>query len=107
MRTSHAPGRYRAVSMELAAYLDEHCVEMHILSDTGESIAVACPSDSIFAVQRHIGLLGHQCPEIATWGTRSKSADCVASVTNGNSDTDAGPNNQAIISDVVGLCRPI
>jgi hypothetical protein len=48
---------------------------MHILTDTGETIAVACPSDSIFAIQRHIDLLGHQCPEIATWGTRSKPED--------------------------------
>ena len=75
MRASHAPSRYRAISMELAAYLDEHCVEMHILTDTGETIAVACPSDSIFAIQRHIELLGHQCPEIATWSTRSKSEE--------------------------------
>jgi hypothetical protein len=68
MKPSHAPARYRAVSMELAAYLDEHCVEMHILTDTGETIAVACPSDSIFAIRRHIERLGQQCPDIATWG---------------------------------------
>jgi hypothetical protein len=67
MQPLHAPARYHAVSMELAAYLDERCVEMHILTGTGETIAVTCPSDSIFAVQRHIEELGHQCPEIATW----------------------------------------
>jgi len=72
MKHSHVPARYRAVSMELAAHLDEHFVEMHIFTDTGETIAVACPSDSIFAVQRHIERLGNQCPEIATWG-RAKS----------------------------------
>jgi len=66
--------RYRAVSMELAAYLDERCVEMRILTDTGETIAVACPSDSIFTVQRHIEQLGHQCAEIATW-IRPKSTN--------------------------------
>jgi hypothetical protein len=54
--------------------LDEHCVEMHILTDTGETIAVACPSDSIFAIRRHIEQLGQRCPDIATWGP-SKSAD--------------------------------
>jgi hypothetical protein len=75
MRASHAPSRYRAISMELAAYPDERCVEMHILTDTGETIAVTCPNDSIFAIQRHIEQLGHQCPEIATWSTRSKSEE--------------------------------
>ena len=59
--------RYRAVSMELAAYLDAHYVEMHIVTDTGASIAVVCDRDSIFAVQRHIEQMGRECPEIATW----------------------------------------
>jgi hypothetical protein len=72
MKPSHAPARYRAVSMKLAAYLDEHCVEMHILTDTGETIAVACPSDSIFAIRWHIERLGQQCPDIATWGQPTK-----------------------------------
>ena len=43
---------FRAVSMEFAAYLDTHTVEMHILTDSGQSIAVVCPRDSIFAIQR-------------------------------------------------------
>jgi hypothetical protein len=64
---THLPTRYRAVSMELAAYLDGRYVEMHILTDTGESIVVACPKDSIFAIQRHIERIGRECPEIATW----------------------------------------
>jgi len=59
--------RYRAVSMELAAYLDARYVEMHILTDTGAVIAVVCERDSIFAVQRHIEQMGRECPEIATW----------------------------------------
>ena len=58
---------YRAVSMELAAYLDGRYVEMHIVTDRGETIAVACPNDSIFAIQKHIEQIGRECPEIATW----------------------------------------
>ncbi len=59
--------RYRAISMELAACLDEHTVEMRILTDEGDIISVACPRSSIFAVQRHIEQIGRECPEIATW----------------------------------------
>jgi len=59
--------RYRAVSMELVAYLDGRYVEMHILTDTGKSITVACGGDSIFAVQRHIEQMKHECPEISSW----------------------------------------
>jgi hypothetical protein len=70
MKAPHPPARYRAVSMELAVYLDGCYVEMHILTDTGETIAVACPQDSIFAVQRHIEQIGRECPEIATWSRR-------------------------------------
>ena len=59
--------RYRAVAMELAAYLDARYVEMHIITDTGALLAVVCDRDSIFAVQRHIEQMGRECPEIATW----------------------------------------
>ena len=73
MRSVQPLGRYRAVSMEFAAHLDEQFVEMHIVTDCGETIAVACPSDSIFAIRRHIQQLTRQCPEIATWGRRNSS----------------------------------
>jgi hypothetical protein len=63
--------RYRAVSMELAAYLDERCVEMHILTDVGETVAIVCGTDSIFTIQRHIEQMGRECPEISTWETRN------------------------------------
>jgi hypothetical protein len=53
--------------MELAAYLDDRYVEMHILTDTGKTVSIVCDSDSIFSVQRHIERLGQDCPEIATW----------------------------------------
>jgi hypothetical protein len=67
MTNTKASPRYHAVSMELAAYLDGHYVEMHIVTDTGEAVAVVCPRDSIFVVQRQIARIGHDCPEIATW----------------------------------------
>jgi hypothetical protein len=60
--------RYRATSMALAAHLDERYVEMRIVTDTGETLAVMCPRDSIFTVQRQIEKIGRDCPEIAGWG---------------------------------------
>jgi len=63
----HAQTHYRAATMELVAYLDEQRVEMHILTETGETVAVACAKDSIFRVQRSIERMGQECPEIATW----------------------------------------
>jgi len=74
MKRLPTPARYHAIALQLAAYLDERCVEMRILTNTGETIAVACPSDSIFAIQQHIERLGHDCPAIATW-SRPKAAD--------------------------------
>jgi len=68
-----AAARYRAVSMELAAYLDARNVEMHILTDTGETLTVVCPRDSIFAVQRHIEQMGRACPEIVTWSDQYRA----------------------------------
>jgi len=59
--------RFRAVSMKFAAYLDAHTVEMHILTDTRQSIAIVCPRDSIFTIQKHIEEMRDACPEIATW----------------------------------------
>jgi hypothetical protein len=59
--------RYRAVSMELAAYLDDRHVEMHIVTESGQTVSIVCEQDSIFAVQRNIERMGRDCPEIATW----------------------------------------
>jgi hypothetical protein len=64
---SPATRRYCAVSMQLAAYLDSHYVELLILTNEGESIAVICPRDSIFSLQQHIEQIGRECPEIARW----------------------------------------
>lgn len=70
MTPTLVPAHYRAVSMGFLANFDERCVEMHILSDTGETISVTCPRNSIFAIKRHIERLATECPEIATWGLR-------------------------------------
>ena len=67
MNVSRAADRYRAVSMELVANLDARNVEMRILTDAGKTIAVVCPRNSIFAVQKHIEQISKACPEIATW----------------------------------------
>ncbi len=73
MTSAKAPHRYRAASMELAAHLDDRYVEIRIVTDTGETVVVVCPSDSIFAVQRQIERIGHECPEIATWSRNPSS----------------------------------
>jgi len=70
---THATTRYRAVSMELAADLGARNVEMRILTDTGKTIAVVCPRDSIFAVQQHIEKMVKACPEIATWSDQYRA----------------------------------
>jgi len=62
-----APARYRAVSMGFAADLDAHNVEMRILADDGQTVAIVCPQDSIFTIQKQIEQMGKGCPEIATW----------------------------------------
>ena len=67
MNLESAKIRYCAVSMELAAHLDERYVEMHILTDTGKTVAIVCKEDSILAIQRNIEKLAGACPEIATW----------------------------------------
>lgn len=67
MNASPAQFRFRAVAMRLVADLDERSVEMHVITDTGEAVAIACEKDSIFAVQRHIEQMGRECPEISSW----------------------------------------
>lgn len=67
MNLESAKIRYCAISMELAAHLDDRYVEMHILTDTGETVAIVCKEDSILAIQRNIEKLAGACPEIATW----------------------------------------
>ena len=74
MNTETSP-RYLAVSMELAAYLDGHYVEMHIVTDTGKTFAIVCPRDSIFKIQRHIEQIGLDCPQIERWTRDPDSFD--------------------------------
>lgn len=60
--------RIRAVAMQLIADLDGRFVELHVVTDSGQTVAIACTNDSIFAVQRHIEQMAAECPEIASWG---------------------------------------
>jgi hypothetical protein len=73
MTVTPATIRYRAVSMELAAYLDARNVEMHILTDSGKTVTIVCPRDSIFAIQKHIEQIAKACPEIATWSDKYRA----------------------------------
>jgi hypothetical protein len=59
--------RFLASSMELAAYLDEQYVEMHIATVDGKHVTVVCNRDSILKIERHIRDLAAECPQIGTW----------------------------------------
>ena len=61
------PLRFLASSMELAAYLDEQYVEMHIATPDGTRVTVVCDRDSILKIERHIRDLAAECPQIGTW----------------------------------------
>lgn len=61
------PLRFLASSMELAAYLDEQYVEMHIATPDGKRVTVVCNRDSILKIERHIRDLAAECPQIGTW----------------------------------------
>ena len=70
MTIPHARTHYRAATMELVAFLDEQRVEMHIVTQNGETIAVDCAKGSIFRVQQSIERMKRECPEVATWSDR-------------------------------------
>lgn len=72
MADLHRQKHYRAATMGLVAYLDEHRVEMQIVTATGETVVIAFANDSIFKVERQIARMGRDCPEIATWGCGSE-----------------------------------
>jgi hypothetical protein len=67
MNASPTQIRFRAVAMQLVADLDGRYVEMHVITETGDAVAIACEKDSIFAVQRHIEQMARECPEISSW----------------------------------------
>ena len=62
-----ATTHYRAATMDFVVYTEEQRVEMHILTDKGETVAVTCAKELIFRVQRLIERMGRECPEIALW----------------------------------------
>ena len=67
MNASPTKVRFRALPMQLVADLDGRYVEMHVITDTGDAVAIECEKDSIFAVPRHIEQMGWECPEIMSW----------------------------------------
>jgi len=62
-----AKTHYRAASMDFVVYTEEQHVEMHILTDDGETVAVTCAKDLLFRIQRLIERMARECPEIALW----------------------------------------
>ncbi|MEX2202109.1 MAG: hypothetical protein WD711_11985 [Dongiaceae bacterium] len=58
--------RIRAVAMQLIADLDGRYVELHVVTDRGQTLAITCDSNSIFAIQQHIEQLSEECPETAS-----------------------------------------
>jgi len=80
MRAPLPQFRFRAVSMEFAAQLDERRVDMLIVTADGTTIAVECENDTIFEIQRHIAQMARDCPEIATWNVAPRlTSSCIKS----------------------------
>lgn len=67
MRTPLPQFRFRAISMELAAQLEDRRVDMLIVSEDGTTIAIECANGAILKIQQHIAEILRQCPEIARW----------------------------------------
>jgi hypothetical protein len=59
--------KIRAMAMQLVADLDGRYVELHVVTDRGQTLVIACDNSSIFAIQQHIEQLGEECPEVASW----------------------------------------
>jgi hypothetical protein len=74
MRTPLPQFRFRAVSMEIAAHLDERRVDMVVIADDGTTIAIECENDTILKIQRYIAQIALDCPEIALWKTTAPTA---------------------------------
>lgn len=66
-RTPSPNVRFRAISMELAVHLDDRRVDMVVITEDGTTVSIECQGNTILDVQRHIGLVTVQCPEIARW----------------------------------------
>jgi hypothetical protein len=74
MKTPKSQFRFRAVSMEFVAHLNERYVEMLVMTSDGTTIAIECENDAIFAVQRNIEKIGLDCPEIMAWKSAGAKA---------------------------------
>lgn len=78
MRSPAPQFRFRAVSMELAVQLEEHRVDMLVVTEDGTTVAIECENDAISKIAQHIAAISHHCPEIARWGTPVGSAPAAA-----------------------------
>ncbi|MEX0810426.1 MAG: hypothetical protein WD044_17020 [Dongiaceae bacterium] len=65
--------RISAAAMQLVADLDGRYVELHVITSTGQTVAITCGNDSIFEIQRHIEQMAEECPEIASWAAQERS----------------------------------
>ncbi|MDZ4736305.1 MAG: hypothetical protein SGJ07_08135 [Rhodospirillaceae bacterium] len=65
--------RINAAAMQLVADLDGRYVELHVITNTGQTVAITCGNDSIFAIQRHIEQMAEECPEIASWAAQEST----------------------------------
>lgn len=59
--------RVRAVAVQLAAHLDGRYVDLTIITDRGQTVAITCDNRAIFEVKRRIEQLAQDCPEVASW----------------------------------------
>ena len=59
--------RLRAIAMQLIADSNGRYVEMHIVTDRGQTLVVSCESQSLLAVQRRIQDLNQGIPDISEW----------------------------------------
>jgi hypothetical protein len=59
--------RLRAVAMQLFADPDGRNVEMHIVTDRGQTLVVACQNESLFAMQRALQQFNQDIPDISEW----------------------------------------
>ncbi len=82
MRTPIPQFRFRAVSMELAAHLEERRVDMLIVTEDGTTLAIECGNDTILNVQRHIEQISRDCPQIASWGDAKPAASSQSNTEN-------------------------
>lgn len=66
-KTSPLRIRLRAITMQLFTDANGRNVEMHIVTDRGQTLVVACESALLFAMQRELQQLNRSIPDISDW----------------------------------------